>query len=131
MVLKIPRLGAGWPQSSSVLVLGTSKPAGMQNADIDSRPRVYWEAAPSYAPLLIGQDDLLLLRTSSEALPEAPDLPVYTDIESALAQDPDLMIVANPAPFHIQTALRAATAGVHLFIEKPLSNTWEKVTEAR
>ncbi len=77
----------------------------------------------------IGQDDLLLLRTSSEALPEAPDLPVYTDIESALAQDPDLMIVANPAPFHIQTALRAATAGVHLFIEKPLSNTWEKVTE--
>lgn len=81
--------------------------------------------------LSLGQSDLLLLRSRPGTLSEVPDLPVFTDLGLALASKPDLVIVANPASLHVQTALEAAKAGVHLFIEKPLSNTLESVDELK
>jgi predicted dehydrogenase len=47
----------------------------------------------------------------------------------ALAARPDIMIVSNPTAYHLQVALPAAQAGCNLFIEKPLSNSWEGVEE--
>jgi predicted dehydrogenase len=54
----------------------------------------------------------------------------YHDFDQALAEfEPDAVLVTNPNSKHAETALRAARAGKHLFIEKPLSHTWDGVEE--
>lgn len=77
--------------------------------------------------LQLGEKDLLLLRTRNEPVKEAPDLPVFTNLQDALAQKPDAVIISNPTSHHMETALQAARAGCHLFVEKPLSHTWDQV----
>jgi predicted dehydrogenase len=54
---------------------------------------------------------------------------VFTDLDAALADGPDVVFVCNPSSLHIPTALAAARGGCHLFIEKPLSHDWEGVEE--
>lgn len=50
---------------------------------------------------------------------------VVHDLDTALATKPDAAVIANPAPFHIETAQVLAQAGVPLLIEKPLSDRLE------
>jgi predicted dehydrogenase len=54
-------------------------------------------------------------------------LRIFSDLEQALAQIPDVAFICNPTSLHIPAALRAAQAGCHLFIEKPLSHNLEQV----
>ena len=51
----------------------------------------------------------------------------FSTIEEALAYQPDAAILANPASFHIDVAIPFADAGVHLLIEKPISNNIDGV----
>jgi predicted dehydrogenase len=53
----------------------------------------------------------------------------FTNLESALAQSPDAVFVTNPTALHVPTALMAARAGCHLFIEKPVAHTLDGVNE--
>ncbi len=62
-------------------------------------------------------------------LEEQYGIQVFTDLEQALAMTPDAVFVTNPSSLHISVALAAARAGLHLFIEKPLSNNMEGVAE--
>jgi len=48
---------------------------------------------------------------------------VFNDLDQALAERPELVVVANPTALHIPTALAAVRAGCHVLVEKPLSNT--------
>lgn len=48
---------------------------------------------------------------------------VVFDLRSALASKPNCAIVANPASMHVETALALADAGIHLLVEKPLSDS--------
>ena len=50
-------------------------------------------------------------------------------IEEAIAFAPQIAVIANPAPFHIATARALAESGVHILIEKPLSNSLDGVAE--
>jgi predicted dehydrogenase len=77
----------------------------------------------------LGSDDILLYRTKPEPVKEAPELPVFTDLGQALAAQPDVVIVSTPTAHHLEVALPAARAGCNLFIEKPLSHSWEGVEE--
>lgn len=77
--------------------------------------------------LSLGLRDILLLRTRPEPIREAPDLPVFTRLEDALAARPDLVVVSTPTSAHLEVAVPAAEAGCHLLIEKPLSHTWQGV----
>lgn len=70
----------------------------------------------------LGYTDFLFCRHNSEEFSEAPHIPVYKDIDAALAQKPDLVLVCNPSSMHLEVAIPAAKAGCNLFIEKPLSN---------
>jgi len=63
---------------------------------------------------------------SSEA--DGEERVVYKE-EDALATEPDLALITSPASRHIETALTLARQGVHLFIEKPLSNNMEHIDE--
>jgi len=79
--------------------------------------------------LALGQRDILLVRTFRSTLPddELRDFPTFSSLEEGLAHGPDAVIVSNPTALHIPVALAAARAGVHLFLEKPISHTWDGV----
>jgi predicted dehydrogenase len=64
------------------------------------------------------------LRTVSEKTPE------FREWNHALADfKPDVAIVSNPTALHLETALRAAHAGCHVFVEKPLSHNLAGLAE--
>lgn len=52
---------------------------------------------------------------------------VFFQEDQAMAWKPQAVVIANPAPMHMATALRFAEAGAHLFIEKPLSVSLEGI----
>jgi predicted dehydrogenase len=55
----------------------------------------------------------------------------YGDLDEALAAEPDGVFVCTPSSQHLEIAQRAADAGCHLFIEKPLSHTLDGVERLR
>lgn len=85
----------------------------------------------------IGKRHLRLVR---ESLPKADirvlrhrscnDVPmcangIFTNIEDACNFAPQVSVVANPAPFHVDTAVALLAAGSHVLVEKPLAHTVE------
>lgn len=52
-----------------------------------------------------------------------------TDLDAALEQAPDAVLVCNPTSLHMQVSLKAAAAGCGLLIEKPLSHDKSDVAE--
>ncbi|HEX7976110.1 MAG TPA: Gfo/Idh/MocA family oxidoreductase [Anaerolineales bacterium] len=81
--------------------------------------------------LALGERDLLLYRTHRSTLPDADlaGIPVETDLQAALARRPDAVIVSNPTALHLDTAIPAAQAGCHLFLEKPVSHSLDQLDE--
>ena len=53
----------------------------------------------------------------------------HYDLSSALAQKPDIAVIANPTSLHIPVALAAAEEGCHLLLEKPVSNSLNRIEE--
>jgi predicted dehydrogenase len=50
-------------------------------------------------------------------------LRVFGDLESALAEKPDIAFICNPSSLHVPVALACVRAGCDLFMEKPLSDS--------
>jgi predicted dehydrogenase len=78
---------------------------------------------------LLPMADIRVLRHQA-----ASDVPEFSNgcffsIEEAIAFEPQIAVIANPAPFHITTAQTLAEGGVHLLIEKPLSALLDGVTQ--
>jgi predicted dehydrogenase len=75
--------------------------------------------------LKLGYSDIRLLHHQKSAVPD-PELapfPAYYDVTSAVADRPTAVIVANATFAHMDVALKAAKAGCHLFLEKPISHS--------
>ena len=66
---------------------------------------------------------------SDRGLEQRYDLQVFTNLEAALEEHPDVVFVTNPSSLHIPVATAAARAGSHLFIEKPLSHNMDGVAD--
>ena len=83
--------------------------------------------------LVLGESDLLLYRTLRSTLPdnELQGFPVETELGAALARQPSVVIVSNPTSLHLDVAIPAAEAGCHLFLEKPISHSMERVPELK
>lgn len=81
--------------------------------------------------LALGEKDILLYRTHQSTLPDAEldGFHVETNLQTALAHQPDAVIVANPTALHLEVAIPAAQAGCHLFLEKPVSHSLERLDE--
>ena len=45
----------------------------------------------------------------------------YSSFDKALEQNPDVGFVCNPSSLHLETAIKLAHNGSHLFVEKPLA----------
>lgn len=54
---------------------------------------------------------------------------VFFDLETSLQWRPKAALITNPSSLHVETALPLAEQGIHLLIEKPLSNSLDKVDE--
>ncbi len=78
-----------------------------------------------------GEKDIVLLRNNLSSLPddELKDFQVVTSIEEALAHKPDAFIISNPTAMHLDIAIPAAKAGCHILLEKPISNSLEKINQ--
>lgn len=49
----------------------------------------------------------------------------FNNINEALKFDPDIAVIASPAPFHVDTAISLASNGTNLIIEKPISTSFK------
>jgi predicted dehydrogenase len=78
----------------------------------------------------LGETDILLYRTHQSTIPdvELADYPAHTDLQAALSEYPDAVIVSNPTALHLDIALPAAEAGCHLLLEKPISHNMDRVS---
>lgn len=81
--------------------------------------------------LSLGERDILFYRTQKSTLPEdeLSGYTIETDLETALAHQPDVVIVANPTAFHLEVAIQAARQGCHILLEKPISHSRERIQE--
>jgi predicted dehydrogenase len=64
-----------------------------------------------------------------QVIKEKYSLDVFDNLEFALDQHPDIVIVCTPPTLHIPLAMKAVNHGAHVFIEKPLSHTLENVDD--
>ena len=53
----------------------------------------------------------------------------YSSLKEACNFRPEIAIIANPAPFHIEVAQELVNIGCHLFIEKPISIDMEGIND--
>ena len=72
-----------------------------------------------------------LQRDDSRNVEAELDVTVFEDVGEALAERPEAVFVCTPSSQHLDIAQKAAEAGCHLFIEKPLSHTLEGVERLR
>ena len=80
--------------------------------------------------IALGEKDLVLLRSHKATLPddELAGYPVETDIHEALKNHkPNAVVVANPTALHLDVAIPAAEAGCHILLEKPVSDSLERL----
>ena len=80
--------------------------------------------------IALGETGIVLLRTRKATLPddELAGYPVEKDLHEALKKHkPDAVIVANPTSMHLDIAIPAAEAGCHILLEKPVSNSLERL----
>jgi len=78
----------------------------------------------------LGEKDIILLRTRKATLPddELAGYPVETYIHEALSRHkPDAVVVANPTALHLDIAIPAAQAGCAILLEKPISDSLERL----
>ena len=80
----------------------------------------------------LGCEDIVLHRTMKSTLPDEAfeGLPIERDLEKALEEfRPEVVLVTNPTATHLDVAIPAARAGCNLFIEKPISNSMDRIAE--
>ena len=78
----------------------------------------------------LGEHNIVLYRTGHSTLTEdLKGYPVETNFELALTNAPDVVIISNPTSLHLDIAIPAAEAGCDLFLEKPISNSLDRIDE--
>ena len=54
---------------------------------------------------------------------------VYSDLNDALSEEPEIAFICNPTSHHIASCLKVAKSGCDFFVEKPLSHSIEGIEE--
>ncbi len=67
--------------------------------------------------------------TRCEEIKEQFEIEVFHDLDFALSEDVDVAIICSPTSLHFEHSIRAARAGCHLFIEKPVSDSLEGLSQ--
>jgi len=80
----------------------------------------------------LGYQDVLVFDTQEKVLVEVEQefgIQTFSNLEDALDESPDIVILASPTAFHIPYAVASAKSGAHLFIEKPLSHSMNDISK--
>lgn len=56
---------------------------------------------------------------------------VFPSLDSAFDSEPEAIIISTRTDQHMEVAIRAAERGIHLYIEKPLSNSMDGIDELK
>ena len=64
---------------------------------------------------------------SGKSLAQTYGIREFYDLQQALGEKPDVVIIANPNSMHMDCAILAAMSGADLFIEKPISDSLENI----
>lgn len=77
----------------------------------------------------LGVSELILYRTHQSTLPdeELDGYAVETDLQAALAHQPDAVVISNPTALHLDVAIPAAEQGCHILLEKPVSDSMARL----
>ena len=59
---------------------------------------------------------------AGESIADHYNVEIFSAMEDALRQNPDVTFICNPTGLHVPVAQRAAEVGSHLFLEKPVSH---------
>jgi len=71
----------------------------------------------------LGYSDIVLYRRKNKSLRNIQNVfPTYTNLDDALKLKPDIAFICCPTSHHIEIAIKCASMGCHLFIEKPISD---------
>ena len=83
--------------------------------------------------LSLGEKDILFYRSRKSTLPDEilAGFRVEKDLKEALAQKPDAVVVSNPTALHLDVAIPAARQGCHILLEKPISNSMDRIDELK
>ena len=82
--------------------------------------------------IALGERDIVLLRSHHATLPddELAGYPVETKLDEALRKhQPEAVIISNPTALHLDVAIPAAEAGCSILMEKPVSNSLDRVEQ--
>jgi predicted dehydrogenase len=81
----------------------------------------------------LGEKDIILFRTNRSTLDldEFSNLETFTDLNSALDQKPEAVIISNPTALHLDAAIPAAKAGCAILMEKPVSYNFDGIDELK
>lgn len=77
--------------------------------------------------LMPNADIRILRHKDANEIPELAD-GCFSKIEEAILFAPQMAVIANPAPFHLESAISLAESGAHLLIEKPLATSLNGVS---
>ena len=80
----------------------------------------------------LGEKDIVLLRSHHATLPddELAGYPVETNLDEALRKyKPEAVIISNPTALHLDVAIPAAEAGCSILMEKPISNSLDRIEQ--
>jgi predicted dehydrogenase len=80
----------------------------------------------------LGIRELAVVRTRNlpppaEIIPK--DIAIFQDLDLALSQKFDLVVVANPTSLHLETLIKALKAGSHVYVEKPIAHEKRQLPE--
>lgn len=67
----------------------------------------------------------------AEEISKRYNVSVQRDLESAIADRPEIAVIATPAPLHVPQAIQLVEAGIQVLIEKPLSTSLEGLERLR
>ncbi len=80
--------------------------------------------------IALGEKNIVLYRTGKSTMPEdeLAGFPQETDLQEALKKHkPDAVIVSNPTALHLDVAIPAAEAGCAILLEKPVSDSLDRL----
>lgn len=81
---------------------------------------------------LLGIDDIIVFDNDASRAAETAALHAVhpaLSMDEAWQRRPDVCLITVPTALHLALARQAAERGCHLFIEKPLSHSWQGVEE--